>query len=174
MTKKRFHAENLTRLTAEFEKFKKRLEDIYEDKLEGRIDNDFYDKKAQGYRQEQTRLLADIQKYQRGDQGYTKKGIELLDLAQSAYKDFEAQNSTEKRRLLAMFMEKGSWKGGVLESHFKQPFDILAVSNCEDPTKKPLEVGSEGFNEKWLPGVESNRSELILLMLGVLGVLALR
>jgi hypothetical protein len=31
----------------------------------------------------------------------------------------------------------------------------LALLNSETPIKKPLEVGSKGFNYKWLPGPDT-------------------
>jgi len=147
----KFQSETVNRLTAELQKITKRLNTLYEDRVDERIDEAFYDEKAKGYRLKQEKLITDLKRYQRASNGYMDKGIELLDLAHTAHTDFYTQKPEEKRRLLATFMDRGTWKGGVLEPAFKQPFDMLALSNSETSIKKPSEVGSEGFLAKWLP-----------------------
>ena len=146
-----FTLESIDRISRELQKIRKRLSVLYDDKTDGRIDETFYDEKAKGYHLQEEKLLTDLKRYQRADNKNMDKGIELLDLAHTAYKKFDSQKADEKRRLLANFMERGSWKGGVLESAFKQPFDMVALSNSDTSIKKPSEVGSEGFLAKWLP-----------------------
>jgi len=146
-----YHTQSLDRLNDEYRKVKSKLESMYEDKLQGRIDGDLYDKKAKECREEQDRLLKAIQTHQSANQGDIDEAVRLLELAHNAHKDFQIGKAPQKRGLLKEVLEGATWKSGVLEPRFKEHFYLLALSNRETEMKKPLEVGSEGFNRIWLP-----------------------
>jgi site-specific DNA recombinase len=99
---------------------------MYVDKLDGRIDAGFFDRMAAQWRDEQARCLQDIERHQNANQSYLDEGIHLLELAQSAGRLFERQESQEKRRLLNFVVSNCSWKGGELSVELHQPFNILA------------------------------------------------
>jgi site-specific DNA recombinase len=62
-----------------------RIDAMYMDKLDGRIDNDFFDRKAVEFRSEQFRVMRDIETHQNANQSYIEDGIRLLDLAYRAH-----------------------------------------------------------------------------------------
>jgi site-specific DNA recombinase len=71
---RQFHADAVARLQREHRRIQERLERMYEDKLDGRIDNDFYDKKAAEYRNEQARITRDLQAHGSANQLYMEDG----------------------------------------------------------------------------------------------------
>ena len=59
---KRYHDEAIARLQTKYTKLQSRIDAMYIDKLDGRIDNTFFDRKAGEWRAEQSRVLRDIEK----------------------------------------------------------------------------------------------------------------
>jgi hypothetical protein len=88
---KQFHAETIEKLQREHRRLQDRLERIYEDKLDGHIDTDFYKRKAAEYRSEQARIMREIQARGTANQTYIENGVRLLELAQQAHVLFEKQ-----------------------------------------------------------------------------------
>jgi hypothetical protein len=110
------------------------IEAMYVDKLDGRIDADFYDRKAGEFRAEQTGVMSDIDTRRAAMQGYTDKGARLRELAARAAELFEAQPAAEKRKLLDFVVSECWWKGGELETVFREPFGMLIAGlNAAQP-----------------------------------------
>lgn len=129
---------------------------MYLDKLDGRIDAVFFDRKSSEWRREQDLLLCSIEEHQAANQTYLEEGIRLLELAQRAHSLFQKQEPREKRRLLNFLLSNCSWKGGELTAVFRQPFDMLINANSMR-TQLQESVVPSGVNlEKWLPGLDSN------------------
>jgi hypothetical protein len=85
----REHQEAVTRLHAEYDRLQNRLHAIYIDKLDGRIDNYFFDKLSEDFRLQQERCLRQIARHQDADQSYLEEGIGLLETARSTQRLFE-------------------------------------------------------------------------------------
>lgn len=136
-----------------------RLDVLYEDKLDGRIDAAFFDRKAKEFRAQQNTILKSIEDHQSANQSYMEEGIRILELASRAAELFEKQSAEEKRRLLNCVLKGTSWQHGRLKADFRQPFDMLAktaLSNsASDSKENPIET-SKGEKEIWLPTLDSN------------------
>ena len=147
---KRHHDEAISRLQAEYNRLQNRIDAMYLDKLDGRVDAAFFDRKASEWRGEQDRLLLSIEEHQSANQTYLEEGVRLLELAQGAHKLFEKQPANEKRRLLNFVLSNCSWKGGELTATFRQPFDLLRDA-CYADRQQPESVGAtSAVFEKWL------------------------
>ena len=148
---KSFDDEAIARLQAEYRRLQSRIDAMYLDKLDGRIDAAFFDCKSAGWRAEQDRLLRDVETHQRANQKYIEEGVQLLHLAQRAHELFERQEAAERRRLLNFLLSNCVWKGGVLTAEYRQPFDMLALAR---EAGRGVEIMSgtkvSGF-ENWLP-----------------------
>ena len=70
------------------------------DKRDGRIDNEFFDRKADEFRAGQGRLMRNMQAYQSANQSYIEEDIRVSELAQRAHKLFEIQSLSDQRELL--------------------------------------------------------------------------
>jgi hypothetical protein len=81
---KKFHESAVARLQQEHKRIQDPIDAMYMDKLDGRIDNEFFDRKAAEFRAQQDRLMGDIDGHQNANQSYIEDGIRLLNLAQSA------------------------------------------------------------------------------------------
>ena len=148
---RQFHDEAIGRLQAEYSRIQNRIDRAYEDKLDGRIDAAFFDRKAAEWRVEQDRLLQRIAGHQQANQSYMEEGVLLLELVNRAVDLFEKQVPREKRRLLDFVLSNCTWANGKLTVDYRQPFDMLAVTNEAYQKEKAAGVGSGGLSEKWLP-----------------------
>jgi hypothetical protein len=75
---------------------------------------------------------------------------QILELVSNAHKLFESQLPHEKRRLLRFVLSNCTWKGGELQSTFKQPFDLLAHRWAAMKTPVGSLGAKTGLNEEWL------------------------
>lgn len=153
---KRFHDEAIARLQAEYARLQNRIDAMYVDKLDGRIDADFFDRKAGEWRAEQARVKGNLDEHEEANQNYLNEGIRLLELASRAYALYAKQDGFEKRRLLNFVLSNSSWKGGELTPKFRQPFDLLAVTIAEGREEVTAGAVKTAPFEKWLPGQDSN------------------
>ncbi len=132
---KRDHEQAVTRLKAEYARLQQRIHAMYVDKLDGRIDAEFFDRMSAEWRAEQDRCLREIERHSAADQSYLEEGIRVLELAKDAQRLFDKQEPREKRRLLNFAVSNCSWKGGELTVTLRQPFDLLA-----DTTARAMQV----------------------------------
>ena len=58
---RKFHEGAIAKLQQEHRRLQDRIDAMYMDKLDGRIDNEFFDRKAGEFRAEQCRFMRDIQ-----------------------------------------------------------------------------------------------------------------
>ena len=123
---KRFHEEAIVRLQDESHRLQNRLDAMYVDKLDGRIDEAFYDRKAGEWRSEQDRLLRSVEEHQAANRTYLDEGVALLELAGRAYELFRKQEPREQRRLLDFLLSNCTWKDNQLAVTYRQPFDLIA------------------------------------------------
>jgi site-specific DNA recombinase len=153
---KREHDAAITRLQAEYERLQTRIHAMYIDKLDGRIDNAFFERVSEQWRAEQDRCTREITWHQAADQSYLKEGALLLDLANDAYTLFAEQEPREKRRLLNFVLSNSVWKHGTLTASFRQPFDLIAetamiaaqnsASQTTNLTEHPVWLGRQDSN----------------------------
>ncbi len=104
---KEFRQAAIAKLQREHRRIQDRIDAMYMDKLDGRIDNEFFDRKAAEFRAEQCRIMRDIEAHQSTNRSYIEEGIKLLELAQRAHVLFET---------------------GRLQPEYRQPFDCCCGS----------------------------------------------
>jgi site-specific DNA recombinase len=133
-------ADAIARLRREQQRLQDRMDRMYDDKLDGRIDNEIFDRKAAEFRAEQARIVGDIGAHDAAMQAYVVEIARLGDLARRAGALFEAQPAADKRKLLDFVVSECRWKGGQLEPVYREPFEMLAKSVT---TRRPAASESE-------------------------------
>ena len=123
---RRAHDEAVARLQADYARLQNRLDTMYVDKLDGRIDASAFDRLASKWREDQAECLRLVRQHQAANQSYMAEGVRLLELARSARILFDRQQPDEKRRLLDFLVSNCTWRDGRLSAEFRQPFDLLA------------------------------------------------
>ena len=149
--------EAIKRLQAERARIAHRLEAMYLDKLDGRVEAAFYDRKAAEWRRDMDTLRAAIDERQTTARTYLPEGVRLLELARRAADLFETQPAHEKRRLLNFVVSNCTWKHGRLSATWRQPFDMLAVTTSASRTPDGPNGPAAARSEKWLLRLDSNQ-----------------
>jgi hypothetical protein len=147
----RYREEAVGRLQAEYNKLQRRIDTMYVDKLDGRIDAAFFDQKQSEWRDEQRRLRDTIAEHEQANESYITEGIMLMELANRAADLFARQPASEKRRLLEFVLSNCSWANGELTPHFRQPFDMIADVATHCAAKKAAGVTPDDLCQAKLP-----------------------
>ena len=134
----------------EWDRLQCRLDAMYEDKLDGRITSEQFDRKSKETRSKQHALRAKISQHQAA-QTDLRAGFNMMRLTSTACREFERQNTREQRKLLGLVVEGASWMEGRLEVTLHEPFGTLARSNSANLTKDEAKGASERNFEDWLP-----------------------
>jgi len=121
-----YHEGQVTRLQTEVRKVQSRMDAAYEDKLDGAISEEFWQRKSREWREQRLQLQAGIERHQRASEIYLDAGVEILRLAQRAYPLWLSQPQTEKRKLLDILLLNCAFDGQNLLSRYKRPFCWLA------------------------------------------------
>ena len=137
-------------LQGEYSRYEGRIEKMYEDKLDGRITEEYYDKKCKEYRKKQDDVLTRVKRVQRADEAYYLTAEYLLTLAKRAGELFESSEPEEKRAILNLTLQNLRLNEDKLEYTWVKPFDTLAYS-----VEHLL----------WLPGMDSNHGKRIQIPL---------
>ena len=154
---KRDHDEAIARLQAEYNRLQDRIDAMYVDKLDGRVDTAFFDRMSAQWRAEQNRCQRQIEEHQGANQSYLEEGIRVLELARNAPRLFEKQKAHEKRRLLNFVVSNCSWRDGELAATLRQPFDILAKTATLAARQAGDGRSKMAKSEIWLGDLDSNQ-----------------
>ena len=129
---------------------------MYEDKLDGRIGQDFYDRKSSEWKSEQDEILKKIERHQGANRAYFDDGIQLLELAQRAVTLYEKQDMQEKRRIINFVCSNSLWKDGRIIPNYRQPFDMIAEINTKKAKENTENLTESGLRSRWLGDRDSN------------------
>jgi site-specific DNA recombinase len=147
---RREHEEAIRGLQTEHKRLGDRINAMYLDKLDGRVDGAFFDKMSAQWREEQNRCLREIARHESAEQSYMDEGVQILELARNAQKLFDQQEPREKRRLLNFVLSNCTWDDGEVVATFPQPFDLLAETTASATLSAAGEMANSTRNNIWL------------------------
>jgi site-specific DNA recombinase len=119
-----------------------KLDRAYDDRLSGRISDELWTSKSAELEAELQRVRADMARHEHARRHYETTGLQILELAQSAYSLYVTQNPHEQARLLKTLLSKCVFDRGSLIPTYNKPFDLFA---------KGAETG------EWLLRLDSNQ-----------------
>ena len=111
---------------AELVRSRNRLNVLYEDRLDGRIDGATYDRKADEIREQQEQIRGRIEDAAKRLVQRREEMLDLTALTTDIGKLFIDQSAAEKRKLLRLVLIEAAWKGGVLQMSLREPFATFA------------------------------------------------
>ena len=121
-----YHDQQIEKLQADVRKLQARIDAVYEDKLDGKVSEDFWTRKSREWRDQQIAVMTTIEQHQRANQFYFDAGVKVLRLAQRAHTLWLAQPPTERRRLLDVLLLNCTFDGTKLSPTYRKPFCWLA------------------------------------------------
>jgi site-specific DNA recombinase len=102
-----------------------RHDSMYVDKLDGRIDNAFFDRMSARWRGEMERIADAIEEHRNANRSYLDEGVRLLEVGCRAAEMFRSQEPEKRRELLRYVVAGSTWADGQLSAAFRPPFDLL-------------------------------------------------
>ncbi len=125
-----FHLESMQSLQNEYNRIENRKSGLYDDKADGSITRDFYDKKFKEYTEKQSDLLQQMKEHQQANKNCSMTASILLDLAKRAWEIFKSSETPEKRQLINFVLQNCILHDKKLEYNLKDPFaTIVKYSN---------------------------------------------
>jgi len=122
-----YHKERLAALQAEQTRLKGRLEQAYNDRLDGLITPDEFRDRAATWRARQIEIQNEIGAHQKADLSYLEEGARVLDLAQRAHQIYvKEQDQFARRKLIDLVVSKVVISGGRAVSNLREPFSTLS------------------------------------------------
>jgi site-specific DNA recombinase len=120
------HAEAIKRLRAEYDRIQSRIQAMYVDKLDAKVDPGMFEHLSADWRKQQDRCLREIERRQSADQYYLEEGVTILEMARNAQRLFDSEEPMQKRRLLNFVVSNSTWANGELDASLREPFGFIA------------------------------------------------
>ena len=137
-----FHKFHITNLNREYELLENRISKMYEDKLDGCITQEMYDKKLKEYKEKQAKIITEKRIHSDADEEFYITADRIFSLAKRALDIFKSSEVPEKRQLLKFLFQNLRLDGKNPLYELSSPFNLLAeLSTCPN----------------WLRGPDSNR-----------------
>ena len=121
-----YHDQQLQILSGQYTKLQNRIHQIYIDKLDGAVTDEFYKEKTAEWRREQDTIKATLGKHQNADTTYLAQGVHILELANKAYGLYLEQSFSEQATLLRCLLSNCTIIDATPYPTYRSPFDILA------------------------------------------------
>lgn len=121
-----YHENALKSLNQRHSRIRNYLDKAYEDKLNGEISDDLWQRKSQEWNDELVDIGIQIRSHQNANANYFQTGVKILELANRAYNMYLKQGRHEQRKLLDTILSNCTFYRGTLYPTYRKPFDLLA------------------------------------------------
>lgn len=116
----------------------KRLDILYEDRLDGRITTTSYDKYVTKYKAEKEELEYKLVEYTNNDKSFVLTAEHLLRLAQNAQTIFKNSQPVQKNKILKALLANAEIDQKRLQLHLLKPFDkLLSATKTQNWLRRP-------------------------------------
>lgn len=150
--------ERIAALQGEYDKLTQKIDAAYDDRLEGRIDIAFFDRKAREWREQQARVRRDLANVAAADESALQMGLDLFELASTLTDRYAVAEVVAKRTLLSRTASNSVWRGDKLEVTFRKVYQLLEnLPPDTENTNAPAGVPG-GVSGRWLPVLDVART----------------
>jgi hypothetical protein len=107
----------------------RRIEKAYEDKLDGSITTEQYNKFRANWTKQKEEYEAKLARISKADKEYYITASYLLELASRSYELFFGSEPEQKRQIITLTLQNLTLKDGNLCYDWVKPFDSISISN---------------------------------------------
>ncbi len=162
-----YYSTAVNELTKQHEVVKTRLDRLYDDKVDGKISQEFYDAKFRKYTDEREGILEELGKHANADTKYLEKTITFYELSQSAKERYLYTKGIEEKRVMLNDIFKSlTFRDGKLYFEFTPVFTILKkladISN-RDKTIADVEPVLLNFEQRGIIDLKTQTETLQLV-----------
>ena len=127
--KNEFQGLELNSLRSRYDILENRISVMYDDKLDGKIEQERYDKKLSDFKEQQADILFKMKQFDNASKTFYITADKVLSLAKRAEELFESSEVEEKRQLVNFLFLNLQMDGKKLLYKLKAPFDEVLVAN---------------------------------------------
>ena len=117
--------EQRQRLRQRLAVIRQRLDQVYLDKLEGKIDVEFWERKSAEWRAEEQQVTMVLAGLDQASPDRLLNASRILELANKARFLYVSQNPSEKAKLLRMVVSNCTIDSATLYPTYRKPFDLI-------------------------------------------------
>jgi len=129
-SKVEFHNKHYDKWTREYKALTKKMDNLYEDKLDGKIPEEQYDRFYEKFRKQKDETSARLEKLQAAEDNYYITAKYLLDLSNRAFELFKSSEVEERRLLVKLVLSNLRVDGEKVLYDVNKPFNIIV--DCHD------------------------------------------
>ena len=139
-----YHTASVNEINKQLDKAQRRLEAIYEDKIDNKITPDFYQRKFTEYTKDKEGAMEALKKSQESNTKYYEVGFAIHELASKAAEIYRSPKATveDKRLLLSKVFSNISLEPNSLATQYTAAFEFLA--NWMPKVNSSFELGENG------------------------------
>ncbi len=115
----------LARLRAEDTRCETKLHQLYDDKLNDTIDQEFFESAFKQTKKRQQEINTEIERLKQKNQNYMEEGLRILELVQDIKNTYVKAKLEDKAKILKILSSNCTLKGVSVTFHWNKPFDIL-------------------------------------------------
>lgn len=124
-----FHTKQYDQQTKKYAELTTMIDNLYLDKLRGKIDDAAYERFNKQLQQERSEVNDRLSKLQQADDQYFLTVKYILEITQKAGKLFESSEVDKKRQLIGMLLQNLRLSGENLVYDVQKPFDLILKAN---------------------------------------------
>jgi len=165
-----YHNNTVGELETRYEAVNRRMDKLYDDKLDEKITQEFYNRKFKQYSKEKDELTETIKRHSTASTGYLNLGINLYELSQRTKEIYLTANKKEmldeQRAIIRLVFTKLTLNEGELSWEYSKAFRILseAVDQTNCSKVENLDDFEKGtFEHAELPNKSTKKDALLPL-----------
>ncbi len=121
-----FHQRSISALLAQRTRLEHRGHQIYKDKLDDKITEDFYNRLREECEQELNQIKDKIARHEEADNNYLQQGVRILELCNKLQSLYLQQTPLERGKLLRHVLQNCVLNDATLCPKWRKPFDLMA------------------------------------------------
>lgn len=117
-----YHKARITALRGRYEQLQRRLDQIYLDRLDGKVNEEFWEVNTQAWRKEQEELRQVIDQHERANIHFFEDGMKLFELAKDIPAKYVMAELEEKREILSFVASNYTITDATIVPAYNKPF----------------------------------------------------
>ncbi len=120
-----YHNSLVAQLEKQIRLLQNRIDQVYLDKLDGKISEEFWKTNSQKWSAEKEELLTKLLAVQKADTQYLENARFIIELAKNAAELFKNGNAAAKRRIIELLTSNCSYNDGKIDVELKPVFGVV-------------------------------------------------
>lgn len=98
------------------------------DNIDGKIDDDIFNSLIADYKQDERKIVRELERRMDADHGYLNEGIRLIGVAKDVRRMFQKADGEGRKRILTLLLSNCAYADGTVSATYRKPFNIIVES----------------------------------------------